>query len=269
MTPVPAPDPAYRISRSGPAAEIRIGDGSRRNALPGRAWARLAREVGELGADRSLRVVVIRGQGDTFCAGSDVADWVEADTGYVEECFAQMEAAFTAIEDCPVPVIAEIRGVAAGAGCQLALACDLRLMADGARIGMPIARLGILASPAFAARLVALAGPAVARELLYTGRLLDARTAVARGLAEDRVPEAQLAARTGDLATAVAGHPPAAIRAAKLAVTAALAPQRQAAAVNPRSAVARSDFDRAISAFLGRRSAAAPVPPAAPAPPAV
>lgn len=262
MTPVPAPDPALRTSRSGPVAEIRIGDGHRRNALPGRAWARLAREVGELGEDRSLRALVIRGQGDTFCAGSNMTDWVDADSGYVEESFAHMEAAFTAIEDCPVPVIAEIRGVAAGAGCQLALACDLRLMADGARIGMPIARLGILASPAFAARLVALAGPAAARELLYTGRLLAAHTAVARGLAEDSVPEEQLTARTRDLATAIAGQPPAAIRAAKLAVTAALAPQRQAAAVNPRPAVARPHFDRAITAFLGQRSVTAPAPPA-------
>lgn len=163
-----------------------------------------------------------------------MTDWVDADSGYVEESFAHMEAAFTAIEDCPVPVIAEIRGVAAGAGCQLALACDLRFMADSARIGMPIARLGILASPAFAARMVALAGPAAARELLYTGRLVDAPTAVDLGLADDSVPEEHLAARTSGLAAAVAEQPPEAIRAAKLAVAAALAPQREAAAANPR-----------------------------------
>lgn len=125
-----------------------------------------------------------------------MTDWVDADSAYVEKSFARMEEAFSAIEDCPVPVVAEIRGVAAGAGCQLALACDLRLMADSARIGMPIARLGILASPAFAARMVALTGPSVARELLYTGRLVDARTAVELGLADHQVPEAQLTDRT-------------------------------------------------------------------------
>jgi len=265
VTPAPAPVPrsALGVSRSGAVAEIRVGDGSRRNALPGRAWEQLARQVRELGADRSLRVLVIRGYGDTFCAGSDMTDWVDAEAGYVEESFARMEAAFTAIEECPVPVIAEIRGVAAGAGCQLALACDMRFMADGARIGMPIARLGILASPAFAARLVALAGPAVARELLYTGRLVGARGAVALGLADDSGPEEQLAVRTGDIAADIAQQPPAAIRAAKLAVTAALAPQREAAAGPGRPAVARADFDRAIAAFLGQRSAAAPGPPAA------
>ncbi|GAA5611875.1 enoyl-CoA hydratase/isomerase family protein [Streptomyces platensis] len=264
MTAVPAPDISIATFRSGAVAEIRIGDGSRRNALPGAAWARLARQVGELGACRSLRVLVIRGHGDTFCAGSDLTDWVDAEPGYVEESFAHMEEAFSAIEDCPVPVIAEIHGVAAGAGCQLALACDLRLMADSARIGMPIARLGILASPAFAARMVAVAGPSVARELLYTGRLVDARTAVALGLADHQVPAAQLTDRTGRLTAAIAEQPPAAIRAAKLAVGAVLGPQRTATAVNPRPAVARSHFGPAIAAFLGPSAAAAPDPPLAP-----
>ncbi|MFI9080369.1 enoyl-CoA hydratase/isomerase family protein [Streptomyces sioyaensis] len=260
MTPVIGPEPAVAITRSGAVGEIRIGDGGRRNALPAAAWASLARQIRELGACRSLRVLVIRGQGDTFCAGSDMTDWVAADPGRVEESFAHMEAAFTAIEDCPVPVIAEVRGVAAGAGCQLALACDLRLMADTARIGMPIARLGILASPVFAARLVALAGPGTARELLYTGRLVEARTAVALGLADHCVPDDRLAEHVGRLAAGIADHPPAAIQAAKRAVAAALAPQRTATAAPQRPVVARPHFDRAIAAFLGRPSAAPPDP---------
>ncbi|MGA5564238.1 enoyl-CoA hydratase/isomerase family protein [Streptomyces platensis] len=264
MTAVPAPDVSIATFRSGAVAEIRIGDGNRRNALPGAAWARLAQQIRDLGACRSLRVLVICGHGDTFCAGSDMTDWVDTEAGYVEESFAHMEEAFSAVEDCPVPVIAEMRGVAAGAGCQLALACDLRLMADSARIGMPIARLGILASPAFAARMVAVAGPSVARELLYTGRLVDARTAVALGLADHQVPEAQLTDRTGRLTAAIAEQPPTAIRAAKLAVGAALEPQRTATTVNPRPAVARSHFDPAIAAFLGPSAAAVPDPPLAP-----
>ncbi|MEU8824940.1 enoyl-CoA hydratase/isomerase family protein [Streptomyces sp. NPDC048636] len=252
MTSAPASGLTIATSRSGAITEIRIGDGSRRNALPGRDWARLARRVRELGASRSVRVLVVRGHGDTFCAGSDMTDWVDADPGYVEESFAHMEEAFCAIEDCPVPVVAEIRGVAAGAGCQLALACDLRLMADSARIGMPIVRLGILASPAFAARLVAVAGPATTRELLYTGRLVDAHTAVALGLADHHVPEADLTARTDRLVAGIAEQPAAAIHAAKLAVTAALTPQRRATAANPRAAVAPSHFSRAVAAFLGQ-----------------
>ena len=112
---------------------------------------------------------------------------------------AQMEAAFRAIEICPVPVIAQISGVAAGAGCQLALACDIRVVATSARIGMPIARLGIRPSPAFAARLVRVVGPAVAAELHYTGRLVKGPDAVTTGLANRCVYGELLASTVRDL----------------------------------------------------------------------
>ena len=151
-------------------ADVSVGDGQRGNALSSEDWRELEQTFRHLAEDDQLRAVVVRGQGGTFSAGSDMREWVQADRTDVAQSFAAMEAAFTAIEDLPVPVIAEVEGVAAGAGCQLALACDLRVLADTARIGMPIARLGILVSPSFAARLSVLAGPGVARELLYTGR---------------------------------------------------------------------------------------------------
>ncbi|MGH3380353.1 MAG: enoyl-CoA hydratase/isomerase family protein, partial [Actinoallomurus sp.] len=157
-----------QVEINGPVAAVVVGDGRRRNALNGAGWDLLARTMRDVAEPTAVRAVVLRGAGDTFCAGSDMTEWRDADIVAVERSFARMEAAFRAIEECPVPVVAEIRGAAAGAGCQLALACDLRVMARSARIGMPIARLGILPSPAFASRLAAVAGPAVARELLYT-----------------------------------------------------------------------------------------------------
>jgi enoyl-CoA hydratase/carnithine racemase len=156
--------------------------------LTSAGWRLLEQRVADVASLPSVRAVLVRGEGGTFCAGSDMTEWADAGPDAVEESFARMEAAFRAIEQCPVPVVAEVRGVAAGAGCQLALACDLRLMADSARIGMPIARLGILPSPAFAARLINLAGPSLARRLLYTGRLLDAPAAAAAGLADEHQP---------------------------------------------------------------------------------
>ncbi|MDJ0491090.1 enoyl-CoA hydratase/isomerase family protein, partial [Rhodococcus qingshengii] len=146
------------VTFDGPIATVTIGTGRRRNALNGDAWKDLAHQIIGVSTHASLGVVVLRGVGDTFCAGSDVTEWVGACAEDVEESFAQMEAAFRAIEICPVPVIAQISGVAAGAGCQLALACDIRVVATSARIGMPIARLGIRPSPAFAARLVRVVG---------------------------------------------------------------------------------------------------------------
>lgn len=233
--------------------ELIIGSGNRRNALTAGDWSDLAAVCGELGAGDSLRAVVVRGNGGTFSAGSDMREWVSAGPADVDDSFARMEAAFTAIERLPVPVVAQVDGAAAGAGCQLALACDLRVLGESARIGMPIARLGILASPAFATRISLLTGPAVARELLYTGRLLTAEQAVRVGLANRAVPEDVLAETTTALVRSIVRHPPAALRAAKHAVavgTDAALDAARAAGVGP--AVAFPDFRRAITAFLDR-----------------
>ena len=199
------PEALVRVRENGPVAELTVGDGTKRNALTSRAWDNLAQQVRVCGEDGSAGVIVIRGRGDTFCAGSDIGEWLDAEPEFVEESFARMETAFQAIEQCPVPVVAAIHGVAAGAGCQLALACDLRFMASSARIGMPIARLGILASPAFAARMTRSAGPVVAGELLYTGRLLDAADAVRTGLANRCFPDSE--DHRGDPRVARTRHP--------------------------------------------------------------
>ena len=118
------------VTFDGPIATVTIGTGRRRNALNGDAWKDLAHQIIGVSTHASLGVVVLCGVGDTFCAGSDVTEWVGACAEDVEESFAQMEAAFRAIEICPVPVIAQISGVAAGAGCQLALACDISSRGD-------------------------------------------------------------------------------------------------------------------------------------------
>ena len=217
----PAPPGPLAVSRDGPVATVTIGTGRRHNALTSAAWLRLADCVAALSGDDSLAAVLLRGAGRTFCSGSDVSEWIDADPVAVEASFAHMEAAFRAIETCPVPVLASVAGVAAGAGCQLALACDLRIMSASARIGMPIARLGIRPSPAFAARLIRLAGPARAAELLYTGRLLRAPQALAAGLTNHVVPQAELAARGAELLAEITRNPPSAVRAAKQAVIAA------------------------------------------------
>jgi enoyl-CoA hydratase/carnithine racemase len=241
------------LRRAGDVAEVAVGDGRRGNALSSDDWRELERIFRELARDPALRAVVVHGRGATFSAGSDMREWIEADVSGVADSFAAMEAAFTAIEELPAPVIARVEGVAAGAGCQLALACDLQVLADSARIGMPIARLGILVSPSFAARLSVLAGPGAARELLYTGRLVSAPEAVRLGLATRCVPEPELARATGELVRSITGNPGTAVRAAKRAVAAALAPARaaaQACAGGP--PVELEEFRRGITAFLGR-----------------
>lgn len=232
-------------------ATVTLGSGRRRNALTRTAWTTLEDVVTRLGADPGVRVIVLRGRGGTFCSGSDLTEWAGADADVVEDSFARMESAFRAVERCPVPVVAVVTGVAAGAGCQLALACDLRLAADSARIGMPIARHGILTSPAFAARLSMLAGPALTRELLYTGRLLDAPAAAAAGLVNRVCPDDTLDTVAVRLVAAIGAQPRVAVLAAKQAVTAALAPVRAATEHRPTPAVSLPEFRAAVAVFTG------------------
>ncbi|MGD0559026.1 MAG: enoyl-CoA hydratase/isomerase family protein [Streptosporangiaceae bacterium] len=229
------------VARGDGIARLTLGDGKRANALGSDDWARLVAIADELGADDSLRVVVVSGSGRSpFSSGSDMREWIDATPEDVDSSFHLMEQACEAIERLPVPVIASVRGVAAGAGCQLACACDLRIVGERAKIGMPIARWGILVSPAFAARLVVLAGPDTARELLYTGRLLTGPEAVGRGLATRCVPERDLERVTDEFAAMIAAQPAAAIRAAKRAVEATLAPTRLA--VSAQQATKSADY---------------------------
>lgn len=242
---------AVTVHADTPCPEVVIGDGTKRNALHGWGWTELRRTVEALAEDSSVPAIVLRGAGGTFCAGSDLTEWVDADIDTVEDSFARMEAAFTAVERCPVPVLAEISGVAAGAGCQLALACDLRLMSENARIGMPIARLGINAGTAFAARMSVLIGPARTRRMLYTGRLLDGKEAEDCGLADVAAPEDELAAHTADMLEAITAQPPTAIRAAKHAVATTLPHQYGHDCPEARRAVDPATFTTAIAGLLG------------------
>jgi len=218
---------AVAIQREGPVATVHVGTGRRANALATRDWQALAGVFDTLAEDPSLRAVVVSGRGSSsFSAGSDMREWLSADPAEIDASFAAMESALSAVERLPAPVVARIRGSAVGAGCQLACACDLRIVTDNARIGMPIARWGILVPPAFAARITLLTGPAAARDLLLTGRLVDGAEAARLGLATASVPDTELDSATADLIASITAHPPAAVHAAKQAVNTVIAPVR-------------------------------------------
>jgi enoyl-CoA hydratase len=218
---------AVTVRRDGAVATVHVGTGRRANALATRDWHALAGVFDTLAEDASLRAVVVSGRGSSsFSAGSDMREWLSADPAEIDASFAAMEEALSAVERLPVPTVARIRGSAVGAGCQLACACDLRIVAENVRMGMPVARWGILVPPAFAARVALLTGPAAARDLLLTGRLIDGPEAVRLGLATASVPEAELDAATADLVASITAHPPAAVHAAKQAVNTVTAPVR-------------------------------------------
>lgn len=208
---------------------ITLGDERHRNALNTSDWQLLADRVEALAADGTLRTLVIRGAGTDFCSGSNIYEWETAPPEKVEHSFVQMERAFTAIEDLLCPVIAAIDGVALGAGCQLALAADLRVMSRRAVIGMPVARLGILVSPAFANRLLMLAGVEMSKLLLMTGRTVGAESALRSGLVTTICQPEELEGTYQRLAREIGALPQEAVAAAKGAIAANIRPTREAA----------------------------------------
>jgi enoyl-CoA hydratase/carnithine racemase len=183
---------AVSVTMAGPVARMEIGRGDRHNCMDMDGWRLLAVTARQLAADDSVRTVVVSGRGSSFCAGSDIRVWIGATPSLVDASFAEMERAVTALESIPVPVVASIRGVAAGAGLQVALGCDLRIAADDARLGMPVARLGVLTPPPFSRRIIEVAGRAVARDLLLSGRMLAADEAWQRGIVNSVAPPDEL-----------------------------------------------------------------------------
>ena len=209
---------AVSIDDSGSVATLTIGTGQRFNALGQHEWEALERAAASLADHETLGAVVIRGRGGVFCSGSDLREWEDASADAVSASFAAMEAALQAIEDLPVPTVAVVEGFATGAGCQLALACDLQLMNHSAKIGMPIARLGLLVPATFANRMSLRIGPARTKDLLYGGRLLTAQQAHDIGLITTVVADDEPDAALEELLTRWDSLSAASLRASKAAV---------------------------------------------------
>ncbi|MBT1002966.1 enoyl-CoA hydratase/isomerase family protein [Paenarthrobacter sp. DKR-5] len=246
---------AVTVDVSGSVATIMVGTGQRFNAMGAAEWRSLGEAARSLAA-KPLRAVVVRGCGGTFSSGSNLREWEHSPAEDVQEIFATIEAALQAVEDLPMPTVALVEGAATGAGCQLALACDLQLMLDSARIGMPIARLGILVPPSFANRMSLRIGPSRTKDLLYRGTLLQAAEAHAMGLVSSRVPDDGAETALRELLETWEGLSLASLRAAKEAVDTGLRPLSQPARDLPVGPAADpEEFPWRVGAFLHRKSA--------------
>jgi enoyl-CoA hydratase len=156
-----------------------------RNALTWDMYDALVDVCEQVDATPGLRVLVLRGAGEAFCAGTDIAQFRDFTSGADGVGYERrLDAVVDRLERVTRPTIAAIDGAAVGGGCAIALACDLRLCTPRARFGVPVSRtLGNCLSIANTARLVDLIGPARVRELLFSGRLIDADEAMTLGLA--------------------------------------------------------------------------------------
>ncbi|HCB58498.1 MAG TPA: enoyl-CoA hydratase/isomerase family protein [Arthrobacter bacterium] len=243
------------LDDSGSVATLTIGTGQRFNALGMEDWEALERAATSLAEHEALRAVVIRGRGGVFCSGSDLREWEDASPEAVSASFAGMESALQAIEDLPVPTVAAVEGFATGAGCQLALACDLQLMNHSAKIGMPIARLGLLVPATFANRMSLRIGPSRTKDLLYGGRLLTAQQANDIGLITTMVADNEIDTALGELLTRWEPLSAASLRASKAAVDLGLSPVAHPARNAPQGPASDpQEFAWRVNTFLHRHS---------------
>jgi enoyl-CoA hydratase/carnithine racemase len=173
-----------------------------RNALTWDMYDALVEACDRAEASHDVRVLIIRGSGGAFAAGTDIQQFKDFSGGKAGIDYERrLDAVIDRIERVSVATIAEVDGVAAGGGCAIAMACDLRICSDRARFGVPVSRtLGNCLSMANTARMVDLIGPARTRELLLTGRLIDAKEALAAGLATVVVPAGDVQQETAKVA---------------------------------------------------------------------
>lgn len=212
---------ALRIT-GGAIARLEINAPERRNAISAAMWMALP-EAAERLSD--ARVVVVAGVGEHFSAGADIGEFEEvyATSESVRSYNAAVRAGQQAVADMACPVIAAVDGVCVGGGCGLALHADLRVATDRARFAITPARLGLAYSFGDTRRLVETVGPAAAKDILFTGRLIGAEEALRIGMADRVVPPEDLAGAVAEIAEGIAANSAASHRVSKRMVAAALA----------------------------------------------
>ncbi|WP_235530596.1 enoyl-CoA hydratase/isomerase family protein [Phycicoccus sp. Root563] len=224
------PHPHLLVTREGPVLTVTLDNEARRNAQLPSLWLALAEVAASL--DPAVRVVVLAARGPSFSAGLDLSvvagdpakaphgepDLFEIAARGVEEAadvIAGFQRGFTAWAEADAVVVAAVQGHAIGAGFQLALAADLRVVADDVQLAMRETSLGLVPDLGGTQPLVSLVGPARALEICATGRFVGAQEAVATGLANVAVPRDELEATTADLVAALLAAPDASLRALK------------------------------------------------------
>ena len=213
---------AVRIERDGAVAVVTMSRPEALNAFNTEQLEALRDAVAEVAADRSIRCAILTGEGRAFAAGADIKEMAEKS--------AQEGLAFgrlghgigMAINAAPQPWIAAINGHALGGGCEVALACDIRLASEAATLGQPEVGLGILPGWGATQRLTRLVGPGVASELIFTGRRLKADEAQALGLVNTVYPAEELMGKAREMAVAIAANSPTAVSASKRMIALAL-----------------------------------------------
>ena len=250
-------------SQTGHLAFVVFNRPEKRNSLNFRMLEILPGILRELGKNTDLRVIVFRGSGDSaFCAGGDITEFKHhaESRENAEKWHEILVGAIESVYRLEVPTIAMVHGPAAGAGCEIAMACDIRLVAPDARFGITGSRLGFPIPFRNAVRLVSLVGPAHAKKMLYTGEFIPAEDACRIGLATAMVNKEDLEKRTLALAGEIAANAPLAQRAIKRTIDRVVQDPSLCSVQDPSrwfvEAFLSRDFQEGVNAFLEKRKPA-------------
>jgi enoyl-CoA hydratase/carnithine racemase len=247
---------AIQVSHDGPVAIVTLNKPAKRNALAMPDWQALGATIRAFAGENSVRAVILIGAGGHFCAGADIGDFdntrQNAQSG--EAYTRAVDAAAEAILELNRPVIAAIEGSCFGGGCGLAMDCDIRIAARGARFAIPAAKLNIVYNLRDTRNLVALAGPGQAKRILFSAEPVDAETALRIGLVDELVDAAPLEAAKR-LALQIAENAPMSVAGAKTLVNAIVAgrPAQSLSEQLSHRAIESDDYKEGRRAFLEKR----------------
>ena len=201
-----------RVERSGAVATVTLDRPNVLNALNAATFAELDSAFDKLALDADVRAVLITGAGErAFAAGADIRELDAVKGGEGRAFSLRGQAVFRKIETLGKPVIACVRGFALGGGCELALACTLRIAAEDAKFGQPEVKLGVIPGYGGSQRLPRLVGRGAALKMLLTGEIIDAHEAFRIGLVDELVPATELMERAESLAGEITAQAPLAI----------------------------------------------------------
>lgn len=250
--------PSTRFLVDGPIASLQFNRPDARNALTWEMYDALVAACDRVDGSPDVRVFVVKGTAQAFAAGTNISQFTALSTaGDALAYERRLDAVIDRLERVGVATIAQVEGVAAGGGCAIALACDLRVCTPQASFGVPIARtLGNCLSASNCSRILEAIGPGHLKDILFTGRMVDAREAQALGLVTRMAEAGDVSVVVAELAKTIAANAPLTIRATKEAVRRVLHHRRLDPTATDDLIVAcytSGDFRGAVQAFLEKR----------------
>lgn len=240
-------------------ARITINRPEVRNALNIPARQEIRSAIDDIKGDKTLRVAVITGAGDkAFIAGADISFWKNASPFDVDNLTGTLgQQLYLDIESLDIPVIAQINGYCLGGGCEIAMSCDIRIASENARFGQPEINIGIIPGGGGTQRLPRIIGPGRAKELIFTGKMIDASEALVIGLVDRVVPVGELAGTVNKLCEEIAAKSPIILKIAKRAINKGLYSDLASGLAYERNSLAlcfaTRDTREGVSAFLEKR----------------